>query len=44
MKLLLETGRTSKIQGFVSRKTGKPFDATLVLRDGKAEFDFTNQP
>ena len=44
MKLLLETGRTSKIQGFVSRKTGKTFDATLVLRDGKAEFDFANQP
>ena len=44
MKLLLETGRTSKIQGFVSRKTGKTFDAILVLRDGKAEFDFANQP
>ena len=43
VKLLLETGKTSKIQGFVSKKTGKSFDATLVLRDGKAEFDFPNQ-
>ncbi|MBO5279835.1 MAG: topoisomerase C-terminal repeat-containing protein, partial [Clostridia bacterium] len=43
VKLLLETGKTSKIQGFVSKKTGKSFDATLVLRDGKAEFDFANQ-
>ncbi len=41
LKLLLETGRTSKIQGFVSKKTGKTFDATLVLRDGRAEFDFS---
>lgn len=44
VKLLLETGKTAKIQGFVSRKTGKSFDAVLVLREGKAEFDFANQP
>ncbi len=42
LKLLLETGKTSKIQGFVSKKTGKPFDASLVLREGRAEFDFSN--
>ena len=41
MRLLLQTGRTAKIQGFIS-KTGKPFDATLVLKDGKAVFDFNN--
>ncbi len=40
MKMLLETGRTSKIQGFVSRKTGKKFDGFLVLKDGKAQFEF----
>ena len=40
MKMLLETGRTSKIQGFVSRKTGKTFDGFLVLKDGKAQFEF----
>ncbi|MBO4354141.1 MAG: topoisomerase C-terminal repeat-containing protein [Clostridia bacterium] len=38
-KLLLSTGKTSKIEGFVS-KSGKPFDAALKLSDGKAVFDF----
>ncbi|MBQ3126358.1 MAG: topoisomerase C-terminal repeat-containing protein, partial [Clostridia bacterium] len=42
-RLLLETGRTSKIVGFVSR-AGKPFDAVLVLRDGRAVFDFPDLP
>ena len=39
MKLLLTTGRTSKIQGFIS-KNGKTFDAVLKLAGDKAEFDF----
>lgn len=39
MKLLLETGRTSKIRGFIS-KNGKPFDAVLKLSEGRAVFDF----
>lgn len=39
IKLLLETGKTSKIQGFIS-KNGKPFDAYLRLNGGKAEFSF----
>ncbi len=38
-RMLLETGRTAKIVGFVG-KSGKRFDAALVLRDGRAEFDF----
>ena len=38
-RLLLETGRTSKIQGFIS-KTGKSFDAVLKLENGKVSFDF----
>ena len=42
VKLLIETGRTSKIQGFVSQRTGKTFDAVLKLADGKAVFDFSN--
>lgn len=42
VKLLLEQGKTAKIKGFVSRKTGKPFDAALRLEDGKAIFDFSN--
>lgn len=39
VKMLLETGKTAKIKGFVS-KTGKTFDANLKLQDGKAVFDF----
>ena len=39
VKLLLESGRTSKIQGFTS-KNGKKFDAHLKLQDGKVVFDF----
>ena len=41
MKRLLETGETSKIRGFISKK-GTPFDAVLRLADGKAVFDFNN--
>lgn len=37
--LLLDTGKTSKIKGFVSKK-GKDFDATLVLKDDNIEFSF----
>lgn len=39
MAMLLESGRTSTIKGFVS-KNGKSFDAALKLEDGKAVFDF----
>lgn len=39
-KLLLETGKTAKIQGFTS-KTGKLFDAALKLEEGKVVFDFS---
>ncbi len=39
-KLLIETGKTSKIEGFVS-KNGKEFSATLRLEsDGNITFDF----
>ncbi|MBR7112538.1 MAG: topoisomerase C-terminal repeat-containing protein [Clostridia bacterium] len=41
MRLLLTEGKTSKIKGFVSKKSGKPFDAALRLQDGKAVFDFS---
>lgn len=41
VKLLLETGQTSKICGFVSKRTGKSFDGVLKLMEGKAVFDFT---
>lgn len=36
---LLTEGATAKMGGFIS-KSGKPFDARLVLRDGAAVFDF----
>lgn len=39
VRMLLEKGRTSKIQGFTS-KNGKKFDAFLKLSDGKVVFDF----
>ena len=40
VKMLLATGKTSKIQGFVS-KNGKSFDAILKLdNEGKVVFDF----
>lgn len=45
VKMLLDTGRTSKIRGFISQK-GKNFDAYLKLSEGKCVFDFddvTNQ-
>ncbi|MBO5286654.1 MAG: topoisomerase C-terminal repeat-containing protein [Clostridia bacterium] len=37
---LLEKGKTSKIQGFIS-KANKQFDACLKLEGGKVVFDFT---
>ena len=40
MKMLLETGKTSKIEGFISKKTGKPFSAVLKLDGDKVTFDF----
>ena len=40
VSLMLESGRTSLIRGFVSRKSGKTFDAYLKLDDGKAIFEF----
>ena len=42
LKLLLEQGRTAKIRGFISKKSGKKFDACLKLQDGKAVFDFSD--
>ena len=39
VKLLLSTGRTSKIRGFIS-KSGKPFDAYMKIDNGKCVFDF----
>ena len=38
-KLLLQNGRTPKIQGFIG-KSGKAFDAVLKLENGKCVFDF----
>jgi DNA topoisomerase-3 len=39
VKALVGKGRTALIKGFKSRE-GKPFDAALVLRAGKVEFEF----
>lgn len=40
MKKFLESGKTDRISGFVSPKTGNKFDAFLKLADGKAVFEF----
>ncbi len=41
MAKLLAEGRTDKLEGFVSRKTGRPFAAWLVLDEkGKVTFEF----
>ncbi len=42
---LLKDKKTEVLSGFVSQKTGKPFDAALVLgEDGKVTFDFPPRP
>jgi DNA topoisomerase-3 len=40
-KTLIETGRTPKIHNFISKRTGKSFDACLKLENGKTVFDFS---
>lgn len=43
LETLATTGKTPVIKGFMSQKTGKPFDAALVLKDkatGTLAFDF----
>lgn len=42
VKLLLEQGRTAKIAGFVSKRTGKTFEGRLKLENGNAVFDFSD--
>lgn len=44
VKALLETGRTGLLKGFVSRKTGKAFDAALKLEGAKTVFVFPPRP
>ena len=43
VKLLLETGRTSKIRGFTSQK-GNLFDGYLKIEGDRAVFDFNDPP
>lgn len=41
MRELLANGKTGVLSGFISRRTGKPFDAMLVLQnDGNVTFEF----
>lgn len=43
VETLIQKGKTSEIKGFISKKTGKPFSAMLVLQDktsGKVGFEF----
>jgi DNA topoisomerase-3 len=41
VKSILETGRTEKLCGFVSKKSGRSFDASLKLEEGRVVFDFS---
>ncbi|HLX68012.1 MAG TPA: DNA topoisomerase III [Verrucomicrobiae bacterium] len=40
VKKLLAEGKTDLLKGFVSKKTGRKFEAFLILKDGKTAFDF----
>lgn len=40
LQKLIASGKTDLLQGFVSPRTGKTFEAALRLADGKAVFDF----
>ncbi len=44
MRLLLAEGKTGLIEGFVSPKTGRSFDACLKLAEGRAVFEFPDRP
>ena len=44
VRRLLTEGKTGLIEGFVSPKSGKKFDAFLVLKDGRAVFEFPARP
>ncbi len=37
---ILKDGRSKKMNGFISKKSGKSFSAYLVLKDGKVGFEF----
>lgn len=40
MKSLLQNGKTGKIDGFISKKSGKAFSAILKLEDAAVKFEF----
>lgn len=44
LKELIENGRTHSLNGFVSPKSGKTFEAVLKLEGGKAIFEFEKRP
>ncbi len=41
-KRILETGKSYKIRGFVSPRTGKQFDGYLKLENNEVKFDFSD--
>jgi DNA topoisomerase III len=40
VRKLLETGKTDLLSGFVSKKTGRKFEAFLVLKNAEVRFEF----
>ncbi|HEA1046679.1 TPA: topoisomerase C-terminal repeat-containing protein, partial [Escherichia coli] len=46
VETLIKKGKTGEIKGFTSNKTGKKFDAAIVLQDkttGKLGFQFSKK-
>ncbi|WP_312770950.1 topoisomerase C-terminal repeat-containing protein, partial [Escherichia coli] len=46
VETLIKKGKTGSLKGFTSTKTGKKFDAALVLQDkntGKVGFEFAKK-
>jgi DNA topoisomerase-3 len=44
VKKLLQTSKTDLLNGFVSKKTGRKFEAFLVLKQGEVGFEFKPRP
>jgi DNA topoisomerase III len=40
VKKLLESGKTDLLSGFLSKKTGRKFEAFLALKEGEVRFEF----
>ena len=44
LQKLLAEGKTELLKGFISKKTGRKFEAFLVVKEGKVGFEFAPRP